>query len=445
METTDPGPIKRATDAIRGSVTFKLLVMGFLVLVLAIPAGLVKDLINERQGRRAEAVEEISQKWGAAQTIAGPVLTIPFLRHFTRQDGTRGQETAHAHFLPSTLDVSGTLQPQVRYRGIYQAVLYEARLAVSARFARPDLARLDIAETDVLWDRAFLSLGISDMTGIREAITFTSGETRLAASPGTETQEVLASGVSARLPKALARGGPLAVDFALELNGSERLRVVPVGETTRVALSSSWQSPSFDGAFLPAEREVGAGGFTARWKVLHLNRNFPQAWVGARERIADAGFGVRLFVGADVYQQSTRTAKYALLFLVLTFTAFFFSEITNRRRLHPVQYLLVGFALLLFYTLLLALSEHLRFGVAYLASSAAVIGLVTLYASWALASRRLAALIGGLLAVLYGYLYLVLQLEDHALLLGSVGLFAVLASVMVATRRIDWYEAGKPG
>jgi inner membrane protein len=445
METSDPGLIKRAADAIRNSVTFKLLVMGFLILVLVIPAEMVKDLISERQGRRTGAVEEIAQKWGEAQTIAGPMLTIPFHRAFTRQDGTRGQETAYAHFLPKTLDVGGTLEPEIRYRGIYQAVLYNAKLALSARFARPDFANLDIAESDVLWDRSFLSLGISDMTGIREAITVTSGNLRFPVNPGIETQEVLASGVSARLPKGLARGGEIPVDLTLDLNGSERIRLVPVGETTQVKLSSSWKSPSFDGAFLPVEREVGASGFTARWKVLHLNRNFPQAWIGPREKVTDAGFGVRLFVSADVYQQSTRTAKYAVLFLVLTFTTFFFSEIINRKRLHPIQYLLIGFALLIFYSLLIALSEHLRFGVAYLVSSVAVIGLITLYARWALASRRLTALVGGILVVLYGYLYMVLQLEDYALLMGSIGLFAVLASVMVATRRIDWYEVGGPG
>ena len=190
---------------------------------------------------------------------------------------------------------------------------------------------------------------------------------------------------------------------------------------------------------------MGANGFDAKWKVLHLNRNFPQAWVGAREKIADAGFGVRLFVAADVYQQSTRTAKYAVLFLVLTFTTFFFSEIINRKRLHPIQYLLIGFALLIFYSLLIALSEYVRFGLAYLISSVAVIGLITLYASWALASMRLTALVGGILVILYGYLYLILRLEDYALLMGSIGLFVALASVMYVTRKIDWYLVSKKG
>lgn len=426
----------------RNSVTVKLLVMGLLILVLLIPTFMVQDLISERQNRRAGAVKEISGKWGQAQTITGPVLTVPFRRAYIRQNGARGYETRYAHFLPKVLDIDGRLQPEIRYRGIYKAVLYNGKLALSGRFAGPDFSVLDIAGKDVLWDHAFLALGISDMTGIREAITIAVGNARLAMNPGIETPGVLASGVSARLPDGLGRRSQIPFQLDLDLNGSERINFTPVGETTQVRLASDWPSPSFDGAFLPAERGVDAKGFKARWKVLHLNRNFPQAWVGAREKIEESAFGVRLFAAADVYQQSTRTAKYALLFVVLTFTTFFFSEVINRKRLHPIQYLLVGFALLIFYSLLIALSEHIRFGWAYLIAAAAVIGLITLYAHAAFQSPRLSALVGGILVILYGYLYMILQLEDYALLMGSIGLFAALAAVMYLTRKMNWYGVG---
>ena len=264
-------------------------------------------------------------------------------------------------------------------------------------------------------------------------------------NPGVEAPGVLASGVSVRLPAGAVRGGELPFHLVLDVNGSDRIGFVPVGEVTQVKLASSWRSPSFDGAFLPAEREVGEQGFIARWKVLHLNRNYPQAWTGVEQKLAESAFGVRLFTAADVYQQSTRSAKYAALFITLTFTTFFFAEVLRRRRLHAVQYLLIGFALIIFYSLLIALSEHMRFGLAYLASTAAVVGLVTLYAFWSFGSARLAALVGGLLAILYGYLYILLRLEDYSLLMGSVGLFAALAAVMYVTRRIDWHgTAGDP-
>jgi inner membrane protein len=441
----DSNIVQRSIELARQSVTLKLFVIGFLILILLIPTAMVQSLIRERQLRSSEAVMEISSKWGAKQTITGPILSIPYRKYFTQKDGTRHYETRYAHFLPKTISVEGRLTPTIRYRGIYKAVLYGARIDLSGRFTRPDFANLDIDEKNVQWNRATIALGISDMTGIREAITLDLKSTRLAVNPGVENHDVVDSGVSVRLPRGLARTATVPFALKLDLNGSDQIQFVPVGEITRVKLVSTWKSPSFNGAFLPANRKIGKKGFDASWKVLHLNRNYPQAWTGSGERIADSAFGVRLFVAADVYQQATRTAKYAVLFIVLTFTIFFFGEIAGRRRLHPIQYLLVGFAIVIFYSLLIALSEHMRFGFAYLIGSAAVIGLVTAYARAALDSVRLTAMVGGILVILYGYLYMVLQMEDYALLMGSIGLFTALAIVMYITRRIDWYGVTRSG
>ena len=433
------GSFRRAVESIRNSVSFKLAVVGFLVIILLIPTVMVQSLIGERQDRKANAVSEISQKWGAAQTITGPVLTVPYRQYYKRENGHRAFHIRYAHFLPKRLNVAGTLNPEIRYRGIYKAVLYQSTLRLDGQFERPDFRSLDIDETHVLWNRASVSLGISDMKGIRDAMTLQLGQHRFDMQPGMETQDLIESGVSARIPAGLARESNLPFALKLDLNGSDHIHVVPVGKVTRVSLASPWKSPSFDGAFLPYQRHVGAKGFDAKWKVLNLNRNFPQAWVGPQKHMDKSAFGTRLIITADVYQQATRTAKYAVLFILLTFTTFFFSEIINRRRLHPIQYLLIGFALLIFYSLLIALSEHMQFGLAYFVSSAAVVGLITIYARWALGSVRLAALVGGILVILYGYLYTLLQLEDYALLMGSIGLFAALACVMYVTRKIDWY------
>lgn len=438
----EEGTIRRTVETIRNSVSFKLFVVGFLVLLLLIPTFMVQSLIGERQERKASAVSEISQKWGQAQTITGPVLTIPYKQYFKRENGSRTYNIRYAHFLPKSLHVVGTLAPQIRYRGIYKAVLYQANLKLDGNFERPDFRSLDIDETNVLWDRASISLGVSDMKGIRDAMVLQLGARRMDMQPGTETQDVFESGVSRRIPGALVRSAAVPFALNLDLNGSDHIDFVPVGEVTRVSLASPWKSPSFDGAFLPYKRHVGAKGFDAQWKVLNLNRNFPQAWAGTQKQMNKAAFGARLIITADVYQQATRTAKYAVLFILLTFTTFFFSEVIKRRRLHPIQYLLIGFALIIFYSLLIALSEHIRFGLAYLVSSVAVIGLITFYARWALGSTRLAALVGGILAILYGYLYTLLQLEDYALLMGSIGLFVALACIMYVTRRIDWYGDG---
>jgi len=435
----DTNIIQRSVEAIRQSVTIKMLIVGFLILILLIPAAMVQSLIYERKNRSDTAASEISEKWGQAQTVIGPVLNIPYRKYYTLKDGTRRFTTEVAHFLPKALNVEGELKPQIRYRGIYKAVLYNAIMQLNGSFERPDFAALDINEQDVQWDRAVFSLGISDMTGIKEAITPEFGTVRVSMNPGVENQDVLSSGVSARLPNGISRRAGIPFSLKLDLNGSTRIRFAPVGEVTTVNLKSNWKSPSFDGSFLPVERKIDKDGFSARWKVLHLNRNYPQEWIGKRSNVDESTFGVKLFVAADVYQQATRTAKYAVLFIVLTFTTFFFSEIIDRRRLHPIQYLLIGFAVVIFYSLLIALSEHIRFGLAYLVGSVAVIGLITAYARTTLKNNRLTLLIGGILTILYGYLYMILQMEDYALLMGSIGLFVTLAIIMYTTRRIDWY------
>lgn len=435
----EDGALKRTVEAVRNSVSFKLIVIGFLVLVLLIPTSMVQSLISERQERKADAVAELSQKWGAAQMITGPVLTVPYRSYYKDANGKQVSQIRYAHFLPENLEVNGNISPEVRYRGIYKAVLYQSSLELRGRFMRPDFNKLDINEDDVLWGRTSLALGVTDMKGIRDAITLNIGSNRFAMQPGSETHDAFDAGVSARIGADPVRQPSMPFELTLNLNGSDYLHIVPVGAITEVELKSPWKSPSFDGAFLPSSREVHGSGFWAKWKVLNLNRNFPQAWTGVQKHMDKAAFGAKLIITADVYQQATRTAKYAVLFLLLTFTIFFFSEIINRRRLHPIQYLLIGFALLIFYSLLIALSEHIRFGIAYLISSVAVVGLITLYARWSLASTRLAGLVGGILGILYGYLYILLQLEDYALLMGSIGLFVALACVMYVTRKIDWY------
>ncbi|MCD4687901.1 MAG: cell envelope integrity protein CreD [Desulfuromonadaceae bacterium] len=231
--------------------------------------------------------------------------------------------------------------------------------------------------------------------------------------------------------------------FDLNLNGSEQISLIPIGETNTVAMTSAWPSPSFNGAFLPVTRKVGKEGFSANWKVLHLNRNYPQFWQGSQYKVTPSAFGLELIMTADIYQKSTRLAKYAIMFLAFTFFtffAFFFSEIINKRRVHPIQYLLVGMAILIFYTLVLSLSEYIPFNLAYILSAASVTAIISGYAKAIVSNSKFALTIAGILSILYCYLFIVLQLEDYALILGSVGLLVILALVMYVTRRINWYE-----
>ncbi len=438
--------IKATANFLKRSITLKVLSVGFLILLLLIPAAMVQDLVRERQSRRDSAVSEISGKWGDRQTITGPFLAVPFRTFFKDDEGKTRSNLGYLHILPETLDITGDIRPEVRYRSLFEAVLYNVKLHITGSIKLPPSGQLNIEQKNIQWDKAYLSLGITDLRGIQDRIAIRFNGASYNADPGLRTADLAEAGVGT-LVGALTPGKPNDFSFDLNLNGSEQLSLVPVGETTTVRLASKWPSPSFNGAFLPASREVGKDGFTANWKVLHLNRNYPQFWEGAQHKVESSAFGLQLILTADIYQRSTRLAKYAVMFLVFTFAAFFFSEVINKRRVHPIQYILIGTAILLFYTLVLSLSEHMNFNSAYLISAATVTLMIAGYSQAIVHSSRFALTIGGILTILYAYLFVVLQLEDYALIMGSIGLLVIVGAVMYVTRKIDWYdvETGQEG
>ncbi|WP_054697347.1 cell envelope integrity protein CreD [Desulfosarcina cetonica] len=365
--------LRSATFRIGRSVTFKLLTICVLILILLIPVSMVRSLIRERDWRQEKVVNEINAKWGAAQTLSGPILSVPYHKVILDEKGKQIRVTRYLHLLPDALTVTGEVTPHVRYRGIYQAVLYQSRLVIEGRFPQSLANDNRIPDGELLWEDAFLAIGISDMRGIRERIEGTFGGRSLSMEPGMATRDVLKSGVSAAVDLS-ATPSQNGFRFVLNLNGSERLDFIPVGRTNQVSLHSAWPDPSFSGAFLPVERDVTTSGFTAQWNVLHLNRNYPQSWTGGGQNLAESAFGVSLFTPVDIYQKTMRTAKYALMFIVFAFMAFFLAEVMHRQRVHPIQYLLVGLAIIIFYALLLSISEQTTFGLAYLIASVAVIG-----------------------------------------------------------------------
>lgn len=356
-------------------------------------------------------------------------------------------ETETAYFLPETLSVNGRLNPQIRYRGIFEAVLFTAALDMSGTFAPPDFAKLQIPEKDVRWKDAEVLLVISDSHGVRENIVMRWDGVLCSFSPGSSPAVLGGAGViGTRVPFDRAKNAH-SFDIKLSLNGSGELSLAPFGKETRVDLSSDWPSPSFSGAYLPTKRNVTAKSFSASWDIFYLARKFPQQWIGADvnfRNFAEALFGVKLITQANSYQKTLRSTKYGMLCILLTFVVFFMFEIFNVRTVHPVQYLLVALALCLFYLLLLSTSEFLGFGLAYLIAAAATVSVITGYSRAVLGGGSRALVMGGVLSLLYGYFYVLLQLEDYALLMGSIGLFAVLAFIMYFTRRVDWYAADRP-
>ncbi|MFO1519597.1 MAG: cell envelope integrity protein CreD [bacterium] len=426
----------------------KIFFMGFLILVMNLPMGMIESLIYERNQRLESANQEVSSTWGKEQTLGGPVLTVPYLVYTKDSKNVVHTSTEYAHFLPETLNVVGKVDPEIRYRGIYKILLYRVDLNFQGSFPRPDFSAWHIPEKDVLWDDAFLSVGIPDMRAIQESVKVSWGDSSSEFGPGEAGRGIFTSGIQVPIRglKQGKTGDTYPYAFDLKLAGSKSLDFLPFGKQTQVTLHSTWNNPSFGGAYLPTTRDISEKGFSATWKVLQLGRNYPQQWLDGvvkAENYNPSAFGVDLLFPVESYQMNTRSAKYGILFILLTFVTFFFFEIFSKLRIHPVQYLLVGFALCLFYLLLLSLSEYLEFGRSYLVASLATISIITGYSSKVLHNGKRALVMGFVLGGLYAYLYTLVQLQDFSLLMGSVGLFIILAAIMFITRKVDWYSVGR--
>jgi inner membrane protein len=424
----------------RDPIVTKMVVVGVLIVGLLIPIGWIDGLVRERQNRHAEVRRELSATWGGEQLVQGPFLIVPYVEHWKDEKGVAKIRHHRAYFLPETLEIDGVVEPERRARGIFEVLLYRVRLRVQGTFAAPPARTLPIAPADVGWDAATLSIGVPDLRGMENDPKLEWNGAPAAFRPGTGPISLYASGMNALVPGVTASASH-RFSFTLTLTGADALRFVPVGKDNRVSLTSTWPDPSFDGAFLPVERSVREDGFEAEWRVSYYGRSFPQTWQSAEAPPADAlgraAFGVRLLESIDFYRKTERATKYAVLFVALTFLAFLLFELWTRLRIHPLPYLLVGLSLCLFFVLLLSLAEHLGFGLAYVLAAAGTIASIAGYATRILAGTRRGALLAGGLGTLYGWLYVLLQLEDYALLLGSVGLFAALAAVMYATRGMD--------
>ena len=419
--------------------------IALLVLVLRIPIGMIRGLIGEREARRAVAVEEVTRKWGQTQALGGPVLIVPYEVPSGKLRTSDKEEVRwvrrHASFLAAELFVEGAIETELRQRGIFEIPVYRASLRVRGRFERPDFSGWEVDAERVSWDRALLSIGISDTRVIQDSVQVDWNGRPLAFQPGPGPGSTAATGIHA--PLSLAGAGDTGeFAFELPLHGSGGLYFVPFGRHTSVSLSSDWPHPSFQGHWLPSQRSVGPDGFEASWEIPSLGRNYPQRWTSAdapSRAIEASSFGVNLVTPIDPYRLAQRSIKYDALFVGLTFVALWLFEVLAGVRVHAIQYLLVGGAMTLFYLLELSFAEHVGFAAAYAVASTGVVALIACYAVAILREKRRGAAIGGLVAALYAYLYVLLQNQDYALLAGSIGLFAMLAAVMWLTRRVDWY------
>jgi inner membrane protein len=468
METTNTplNIFERLNLWIQESITVKLFSIGFLVLILLIPSTWITSLIEERESRAESVMHEVYQKWSGSQTLSGPILVIPYKKTERFDRGKEGKETrevmAHYYFLPEKLTVTGEVNPQVLHRGIYDAAVYSATLDITSDFTKPDFKILGIVEEDVLWKDAHMIFSISDLRGISDNPIFTVGnrakETEPSNNLGVSIQEreqvqpnyypesvqpatgPSSKGIVTKLVWNNSEDFKGDVAIKLTLKGSKNLNFTPTGKTTLVKLSGPWGSPSFEGEFLPEEREVTTAGFSANWKILHFNRPFSQQWTTDNQVIGDADFGVKLLIPVDQYQKSIRTSKYGQLIIILTFVALFLVEIIRKLRIHPFQYILIGVALIIYYTLLLSLSEQVGYNWAYAIASTATVGLISFYAASFLKNRKLILLFTSLLTVFYTFIFVIILQQDFSLLLGSIGLFLIVAALMYFSRKVEWYK-----
>jgi inner membrane protein len=419
------------------SLTFKGFITGFLILFMMIPAMLVQDLVSERKTRQDEVIAEVSSKWADRQVVSGPYLYVPYSQTVDNDNGKVSVIEKTMIILPELLKVTGNVEPQFKKRGIYKVALYKSDLLLAGHF---NLKEVEVSGNEKLrWAEARLCIGVSDTRGIeaQPVATFMGGTFNLEA--GVPGNLMAAKGASVEVNLSGADSNQnLSYRIPIRLRGSESLQVVPVGKSSSVTIVSPWTSPSFTGKFLP-EFTLNKDGFNAAWQVLHFNRDFPQVWKNQNYEAENFAFGVSLIQPTDHYAKTTRSVKYAILFIGLTFGFFFLLEALQGHRIHPVQYILTGIALVIFYTLLLALGEVIDFNAAYSIAAIATTLLITTYGKQLFKTWKNACILGGFLGSLYAFIFVLIQLEDRSLLAGSIGLFVLVAIAMNLSRKINWY------
>ena len=421
---------------LKTSVSLKITVIGFIILIMLIPANLIKDLMRERQHRLNETLDEVTSKWGESQQIGGLIITVPCIET-SIFNGKKHYETKYLNILPDKLDIEGEIIPVYRYRGIYKVLVYQSKIRLNGWFDSISLPNASFKDCEILWDKATIALEITDPHGINNRIDLEWNGKKVTTTPGTGDSPDLGKGIHISAPVNPNIKNSFSID--LDINGSGLLSFLPLGKETNLQLSSSWAHPHFDGNYLPDKREISDSGFVAHWKILEYNRDFPQHWFGSAN-LKTSGFGVELIESLDVYQKSMRAVKYAMLFVILTFLVFLFSELIYRKKAHPIQYIMVGAALCVFFSLLIALSEHLHFNLAYAISTVVIIAMITMFSKTVFKNRKVTTIVFMVLVALFAFVFIILQMADYSLIFGNIGLVIALAIVMYVSRKIDWYR-----
>ena len=429
----------------QNSILIKSAIIAAIILTLLIPSSWIQDLTTDREGYQQQQMKDVSSKWSGTQLIQGPVLVIPY----KKQVSTTNNNTTTTHdvietlyVLPQSLKIKAGVKTELFESGIYDAIVYNSTVSLQGTFEKPNLSELGIDPGNLLYDKARLVFSLSDLKGLKNNPVVKIQNQEYTPEPSVDDKIPFDKGLQVSFP--LQKDQGFTFSYQLDLKGSNELNFLHIGKTTDVEVTSDWSHPGFNGRYLPDSRSVNAKGFGAKWHMLYYNRPFPQQWVNDHNLLntnnvqQQAIFGVKLQLPVDQYRKVLRTTKYSSLIILLTFISLFLTELIKKQNIHLFNYVLIGAAMVVYYTLLLSFSEQIGYNLAYLLSSASTILLIAIFTASLLKNKNIAALFTFILSLFYGFIFIIIQLEELSLLFGSVALFIVVATLMYFSRKINW-------
>jgi len=440
-------------------LAIKLGVIGFIALILMIPLQMISGKITERAAFLDDAKQSVSRSWTASQSVLGALVVIPYEIHreikvkdsYAQEEQPQIQKTLHHKFIiPEKFVVNANIRNSVRHKGIYNVPVYTSNIDIKGEVNSKDLAKqlnsIKSEGSKVVIKQAIFSITLSDPRGINSIPILKWQNKGITFNPGSKLTKNV-NGLHAILPEFdIEKTETINFSYQLELRGMQQLSFIPIGIETKLNVQSTWPHPQFVGSFLPTHSQINSDGYQADWQVTSFASNISdkveRCEQGDCDNLFGGHIGIKHIETVDVYLQSERTVKYGMLFIGLSFITFFIFEILMKLPIHPIQYCLVGFANAIFYLLLISLSENIAFGLAYLTASFCCSSLLLLYLKPVLKQSKYAYAFSGVLAALYGALYIIISMEDLALVMGSFLIFSALAIVMFTTRNINWYEVG---
>ncbi|MBD1364821.1 cell envelope integrity protein CreD [Mucilaginibacter sp. ZT4R22] len=420
------------------SILVKLSVITLLILLLLIPSSWIQGLIDERQESQIKMGNQVSDRWSGSQLVQGPVLILPYKKQLAAGKESLG----YIYVLPEDVRIKANLKTELFKQGVFDVTVYNSKVGVQGSFSQPNLVKLGIDPALVMYDKARLLFSISDLKGLKNNPSVkVQGQSYV---PEPTSGEVNPFEKSLQVGFTLPATGSIAFSYDLDLKGSNDINFLHIGKTTEVEYTSDWKTPKYNGRYLPDTRDTTASGSSAKWHMLYYNRPFPQQWLNddsvlnSPKALAEATFGVKLQLPIDEYRKVMRTNKYSTLIILLTFVSLFLTELIRKQRIHLFNYTLIGAAMIVYYILLLSFAEQIGFNYAYLLSSTATIGLISFFTASLLNNKAAAALFAFILTVFYGFIFIIIQLEEYSLLVGGIALFIIVAALMYFSRKINW-------